>query len=339
MAKKKLAFLLAVTEDYMFAAGNVVLSIKKQMPAFDYDFVIFYDNILPQDRKIFEGVGNCFLRKYEIDESFRKNIINGCPKFNDVNLAKHFSFLKFAKFEMFKLLNDYENVVWLDADIAVQSNISSIVRYGPFGITADESWTVQNNFTASISGYNMSLSGVCSAVILVNEVLPYEKMYKWCYEAAEKYCEYFKNIDQGIFNLLLQEFNISPVLMPLDEWQCIAWKKQAITARIVHFGTKSKVWNNVNICNAFPEWYRVHLEWLALGGSDFDQTKICPRNVLGTLEHFDKLVKEEKQKTVEEDGCVQAYLLDFIPFWKIKKKRRTTKFKLFGFPLLKIKRK
>lgn len=61
---------------------------------------------------------------------------------------------------------------------------------------------------------------------------------------------------------MLQKFSISPVCMELEEWQCIAWKDEAPNARIVHFGTERKVWNDSNTCNAFPEWYRTHLQWL-----------------------------------------------------------------------------
>ena len=80
--------------------------------------------------------------------------------------------------------------------------------------------------------------------------------------------------------------------MPLEDWQCIAWRDQASTAKIVHFGTANKVWNTTNIFNAFPEWYRVHCEWLNLGGSDFDRSKIRVINVLSALNIFDPSGKQ-----------------------------------------------
>ncbi|MDR1943049.1 MAG: glycosyltransferase [Endomicrobium sp.] len=294
--KKKLSYVLAVTKDYMFSAGNVVLSSIKQMPKKNYDFVIFYDEILPNDRKIFEATEICKLVNYKIDENFKKNIIRFCPKFNDLLFSKYFNFIKFAKFEIFKLLDKYENIVWLDSDIAIQSDISTITNFRPFGITADESWTVQNNFTAPIKNYDMNRDGVCSAVILINDMLPYEKMYDFCYKMAVECSPYYKNVDQGIINILLQEFNITPNLMPLKDWQCISWRKEAISAKIVHFGTNKKVWTNTNVCNSFPEWYRIHSYWLSLGGSDFDRSEIEPRNILSLLEHFDALKKQRKYK-------------------------------------------
>ena len=84
--------------------------------------------------------------------------------------------------------------------------------------------------------------------------------------------------------------------------------------------------------NAFPEWYRTHLEWLFLGGSDFDQSKITPRNPLGALDHLDKITTENDKK--------QRYSIYLwgIPLLKIVRKSTKIIVKLFSFiPFLKIK--
>ena len=47
------------------------------------------------------------------------------------------------------------------------------------------------------------------------------------------------------------------------------WKREAFTAAIVHFGTSDKIWKSPELCHKFSEWYRNHLIWLQLGGSDF----------------------------------------------------------------------
>ena len=77
-----------------------------------------------------------------------------------------------------------------------------------------------------------------------------------------------KNIDQVTINLMLQEFGILPSIMPLEKYQCMPWKKASLTAKIVHFGTPNKVWCDPKLCREFSEWYRNHLVWLELGGSD-----------------------------------------------------------------------
>jgi Glycosyl transferase family 8 len=281
MHKKNLAFLLAVTRNMGFAAGNVALSLRKQMPQGGYDIVVYYTDLSPGDLIAFRQIPHCRLVKFEFPASFAGEILSNLhPKSRFRTVSQ---LMAFAHFEAFALLSEYRNVVWIDSDTAIQGSLSEIIRFAPFGITADTPWTVQVNFADPITDYDMNAPGVCTAVMLVNESLPYEAMYKWCYAKAQEYAGNLLNADQGIVNLSLQEFHIAPNLMPLEEWQCISWKPEACVARIVHFGTEKKVWNSAKICTAFPEWYRMHLEWLRLGGADYDRTSTYPRNILSVL--------------------------------------------------------
>ena len=355
MKKKKLTYMLAVTQDYVYAAGNIVLSLIRQRPQKDFDVTIFYDEMLPSDKKIFEETGICNLIEYKVSKDFETTIRTNCPKFNDETFAKHFSFLKFAKFEIFSLLDKYENAVWLDADIAIQDDPYDIINYPPFAITEDRGWTVQNNFLEPISGYDMDKSGVCSAVFLVSDKLAhYQKMRNWCYQKAAEVCPYFKNIDQGIFNLLLQEFKIEYQLLPLDDYQCFTDREEGAYAKIAHFGGKSKVWNNTEIISAFPEWYRVHLRWLRAGGSDFEHdSKFKVVNVYLKLQDRNRKIKNlqdeanslkntvknilEIQKTAEIETGYKIKVLG-ITLLKKKVKRNKIRYYFLGFiPFLTIK--
>ena len=347
--------MLAVTQDYVFAAGNIVLSLIKQRPQKDFNVTIYYDEMLQSDKKIFEETGICNLVQYKCPKEFEDIIRRDCPKFNDEVFAKHFSFLKFAKFEIFSLLDKYENAVWLDADIAVQDDPYDIINYSPFAITEDRSWTVQNNFLEPISGYDMNKSGVCSAVFLVSDKLSYyHEMKSWCYQKAAEVCSYFKNIDQGIFNLLLQEFNIEYQLLPLDDYQCFTDREDGAIAKIVHFGGTSKVWNHSEIISSFPEWYRIHLKWLKLGGSDFEHDeKFKVVNIYLKLQDRNRKIKNQQdeinglrstiknvldiQKNTETEVGFKIKLLG-ISLLKKKVKRHKVKYYFLGFiPFLTIK--
>ena len=273
MKKKKLAYMLAVTQDYVFAAGNIALSLMRHNPKKDFDICIFYDHITEEDRRIFNSFPNCHLYAYNIPVGFEREIRAKCPKFNDEKFAKHFSFLKFAKFEIFDLLDKYHHVIWLDADVTIQADPGDCMKYMPFAITIDKDWTVQNNFTAPIEGYDMTLQGSCSAVFMISDELAnYQAMKAWCYDMAVKVCPYFKNIDQGIINLLLQHFHIPYQWLPLEVYQCMPDYPNATYAKIVHFGPH-KIWKEGLVASAFPEWCRTHADWLKRGGSDYARPK------------------------------------------------------------------
>lgn len=329
--KKNIVYMLSVTQDYIFAAGNIVLSLIKQRPQKDFDVYIYYEEMSDSDKKIFEDTGICTLRQYRCSKEFESIIRRDCPKFNDENFAKHFSFLKFAKFEIFDLLEKYHHAVWLDADISIQGDPSEIINYEPFAITIDQGWTVQENFTQPISGYDMDIQGVCSAVFVISDKMKnWKKMRKWCYDTAAKICPYFKNIDQGIFNLLLQEFKVDFQYLPLEDYQCMPNKTNAHIAKIVHFGPH-KTWTNTMSVSAFPEWYRIHLEWMARGGSDYIRPeKYTVINVYKKLLDRDREIRNTKDYADSLKKTIQV-----LTSMKKEPEQKSYRIKLFGTTIFK----
>lgn len=326
--KKRLAYFLGITENLAFAAGNVAISLNKYVRDADYDIVIYYTHLLEHDIQALKKIPHVQLYPFKFPEEFIKCMLAQLPSRSRFKSSN--ALMCFSHFEVFALLDKYRYVVWLDADTSIQRDISSIVEFAPFGITADYPWKVRDQFTQEIAGYDMNQDGVCTAVMIVGDQLPYKKIYRYLYRKAIQWAKYIINPDQAIMSMMLQDFHIVPKLMNLDEWQCIAWKDEGIIARIVHFGTAQKAWNNTNICNAYPQWYRTHLEWLELGGSDFNQLKITPRSTVGTLNAFD-----EKSRRKE---IFRYYLLGVLPIWKIKMTERKTWHYLFTFlPIIKVK--
>jgi lipopolysaccharide biosynthesis glycosyltransferase len=290
VAKKPLAFVMGISGDLAFAAGNIVLSLDKYMPREVYEIVIYYRDLGENDIAVLMRIPKVRLVEFQFDEKFVKTLLANLPdnsRFRNIN-----QLMTFCHFEVFALLEEYEHAVWLDVDIAVQGNLKEIVQFSPFGITSDAPWTVQVNFIQPIPEYRMDETGYCAAVMIVSDTLPYRDIDAWCYQTTLERAKLIYNGDQGIINLSLQEFGIAPNVMPRSVWQCISWREEAITALIVHFGSDNKIWNTTNICNAFPEWYRTHLQWLGMGGSDFDRTRISPTNALLSLNEADALKDE-----------------------------------------------
>ena len=272
MKKKKMAILVAVTSNIAFAAGNIAIALDKYMHDIDYEIIVYYDELPQSDIDAFNKISKCNLKKFRPDEKLVDYLLeklpSGCP-YKGIN-----KLMLLGHYEIFKLLDDYENAIWLDADILVQGDIYHIIQYGPLGITADTPWKVRNQFmdtTIEMDNYNLDLPAVCTAVIMINDSLPYKEIYNWLIEKTYFHAENMKNIDQVTFNLMLQEFNILPSIMPLEEYQCMPWKENAYKAKIVHFGTAEKVWKSRKLSREFSEWYRNHIRWLELGGSDFDR--------------------------------------------------------------------
>ena len=263
--KKPLCFLVAASNNIAFAAGNIAIALDRYM-SIGYELLIYSGDMNECDRAVCNSIPNTTVVDFHLDKDFVEYMLRELPqncRFRDENRL-----MRFCHYEAFRLLDKYENVVWIDADMSVQGDLSEIIKYVPFGLTADTPWLVKDQFIESISGYDLERRAYCTGIMVLNHTIPYEDIYTWLYDNTKQYAHSMKNGDQAIINLMLQEFDITPVEMPLEEYQCICWKKEAIDAKVVHFGTERKVWNDEIILSCFPEWYRVHRLFLQKGGCD-----------------------------------------------------------------------
>lgn len=285
--KKKLAFLLAATSDLLFAAANVAIGLNKHVSEADFDIMIYANGGEAADLVALRRIDHVTVVDYQLDAAFVATMMAAAQEGSRLAQTPG-HLLTFAHFETFALLETHRQVVWLDVDVLVQGNIDEMLG-SAFAITLDDPWTVGANFLQPIEGYKMDAPGVCAAVIVVNDELPYATMRQWCFDMATNNAGVLKNADQGIFNLALQEFAIKPQLLPLLQWQCMAWRNESSLAKIIHFGGREKVWKEQLVCDAFPEWYNNHLEWLRLGGSPGQVQVSPPVNVLSRLRQLDEI--------------------------------------------------
>jgi lipopolysaccharide biosynthesis glycosyltransferase len=123
--KKNVAIVLGSTKNYFFAIGSLVLNIKKFSPDFADDILIYYDEIADCDRKILVDDLGCTLLPYTCPLGIHQ-VTNSA--------LQRFSLLSFSIYEIFKHLDKYSHVLWLDGDICIQDDISDIIQYGTVGI-------------------------------------------------------------------------------------------------------------------------------------------------------------------------------------------------------------
>lgn len=287
--KKELCFFLGVTSNIAFAAGNVAIGLNKYMSQYVFDIVIYHSGLADNDLNTLLKIPKVVLREFNLPQDFVKYMLTNLPeecRFRDIN-----KLMCYAHLEAFNLLDEYETVVWLDADITIQDNIYEVIQYIPFGVPADlpfdkeQVFNVGDQFTKDIDRYDMKTPAIRVSMMVVNDQLPYREIYNWCYTKSLEYCKYLKNPEQAILNIMLQEFNVTPKLIPL-ELHCDCRRDIAAVTKSVHYGSEQKVWNDINIFNVYPEWYRIHRKWVELGGTDCflnRKNEFCLSNVLMKL--------------------------------------------------------
>ncbi len=171
----------------------------------------------------------------------------------------------FARFEAFSLLQKYQNVICLDSDILVQKELAGVLTevQTSIGLSPDSCPTVGHNFWGDIPGYNLSAPCLNAGFMVLKNPLPAAKIKEWLYQMLAKYADSCYLGDQGLINLLLQEFNLKPtVLAALYNQPASSPTAILKKAYIIHSTGHRKFWYYYY----FDEWYQSYAQWVALSG-------------------------------------------------------------------------
>lgn len=264
--KKNNAVVFGFTNNFTFAVACVMMDIKKFSPGWVDEIVIISDGIKESQKKLLNSILPCRFIDYDFP-------IKGNFKFNK-SILNYFSKLVFSKFECFRLLEDYKNVVWLDYDIVITQDISELTDYCESGIKMMLSeHDVLGQLSSPVKDYNMALSGISSGTFVFQDHLPnYIDKYNFCYNSTQKYAEYLKYPEQAIFDFMIQNFNIDIYkdLLDKDIW-CVHPREldKLKNAKIIHTGGQAKFWNELNN----SQWNENYKNWLKMGGVKYNLNK------------------------------------------------------------------
>ena len=116
--KKNIAITFGITGNYAFALGNVLIGLKKHSPNLNADIIVFEQGVSEKDKILLNSIIPCNFIQYKFpDDIFLTN-----------DTLKRFSELTFSRFECFKLLGQYKNVLWLDVDILIQKDVTELLN-------------------------------------------------------------------------------------------------------------------------------------------------------------------------------------------------------------------
>jgi lipopolysaccharide biosynthesis glycosyltransferase len=271
-AKRPLAILAGVTGDLAFAAGCLLLSLRRHSPALQADIILYTDADLPaKDAQILRGLGAVPTLFSPPEGGLSREAL------------RQFSPLSLARFEGFLLLKRYKAVLWLDVDTAVQDDISGLAAYGPFGLALeDPHFTEAGQTSASginvhtamlpVDGLNPDEPNLNSGVLVLrDELRDPEALYALYRQWFKKYAPALKYPDQAVLNMLAQHLRredpASFALIPHDLYNAHPRNPKAQTAAIVHAFGAYKLWDDGLTSCSFPEWRRDYARWLGLGGT------------------------------------------------------------------------
>lgn len=269
--KKKNAIMIADTRPALI--GNLLVQLNDTNKGLFEEAIIYYDEITENDKKIMQKIMPCRFIKY--NDNFSDSVKN-IPAF------QKFSTLMFSRYYMFDFLNEYETVTWLDTDVLICGKLDPIIKiakkYGMAANFEDEenksylyTDTVKTSFSEPIDNYDMNRYNMSSGLITISDTLKNkELMTKWCFDKTIEYANKLILPDQGILNILIQEFNIEVGSVGENGAYCFypSYKRDEKNAKIIHSWGSRKFWKSWYLYKTYPKWNEYYKKWINLGGSD-----------------------------------------------------------------------
>lgn len=248
------------------AMGVLAINLKEVMPNIADELIIFHDGIKKSDQDIIQGIFPTRFIKFEFPLSFldmRKN-----------DSLRYFSPMVFCKYECFRLLCEYDMVMWTDYDVVFLRDISELWDEEKGLTIVRENSPVKDMFSNKVGGYDLSefdlqKPGYSTPLFVVSRKIGnYQKYYDWCIKATRRYIGCIYLPEQCIISLMIQKFNIPYSTIDTQKYVCSVREEYSDEGvSILHCVGRPKFWEGrENI-----HWQRYYDMWLSMGGSCYRQ--------------------------------------------------------------------
>lgn len=260
--KQTHAIMFMVTEKYLFLLPTLMINLQETNYDLYDSIIIYHDFLTDDDCKLLLSIDKRIIFYRYTEEDFC--IEHGVTLQDD----RKYSHLIYVKYKIFKHLQYFNKVLFLDLDILIRGSLDELFAYQSVALRTrkgnlystlkklDELKSV--DFDERAKQYELINSGM----LLVSDSIDYKK----CYEISKKF----------IFSYL--PFNVSSI----DEYAIIYafyvcgivatktngkfnvvtnfFTKDNITkdAILIHFSLKPKIWYDMDLQIAFPSWRRYY---------------------------------------------------------------------------------
>lgn len=257
MNKLKVAIVIGITNDWIFAAATLLFGLKENILEINPDIIIIQDGLNNAEKDLLNKIIPC--KFIEFDNIVPENIRN--------SRGTH---MKFSRLLCFDLLNEYDKVIWLDTDMLILKPIKRLIQYGNTGLammphrnTLRQIYPKQCEIWESdpeFKKYNFDVFVNNTGLMIFSDSLINPKELKnWCFEKMVSWSQVNTSI-QPITTLMLQEFNLQVEEIP-NMYNC-PLNEESIDTVILHAWGNKKFWND----QMHPIWIHYYLKWLLMGG-------------------------------------------------------------------------
>ena len=211
---KKNAIFFSCNERFIFTLAIALLSLKKHCAELlkTTDVLVYYQGFTEADKTFLNSITPCIFKEYHFAVE---------TDFENINF-KNFTQLTFARYEIFDLLDTYKKVLYIDVDVMIGGDLSYI--FNNFGDktgvamckdTQKGLTLITKNFVHPMPQYDMTVPCYNAGVTLFCDNIPHrQELRMWCYHKTAEWLENLVCPDQGVVNVMFQEFGIQVEVLP-----------------------------------------------------------------------------------------------------------------------------
>lgn len=265
---KKNAIMLADTRTWL--VGHILLQLQQTNADVFDEALIYYNEISQKEKELLSRIMPCRFVCYQSPISEESKQLERFRLFSD---------LMFARYEMFRYLDEFETVTWIDTDVLIQKSLKPILKMArqsgmaanfedPDNCSAQHPDKMYSCFLTLPEGYDCNRYNMSSGLICVSDTLPLRETYtQWLYDATEKYASILSLPDQGVLNMFIQRFCLHPACIGGTYCAYPYYQRDTSNEAVVHAWGGRKFWNNWYVYNQYPIWQTYYDQWIAMGGT------------------------------------------------------------------------
>ncbi|MBO4727722.1 MAG: hypothetical protein J5631_04810 [Spirochaetaceae bacterium] len=265
---KKTAIVTGGTSKQYPAMAVLALNIADKCPDIADELVIFYDDIPLSQQKLINSIFPTRFIKYESPFQHTDN-------FSD-EILHYFSPFVFCKYECFRLLEEYQTVIWSDYDFVITKDISDIRIKNKFdakfisdvmlGAKFNNKMYFEPNCLEDIHSFDLLGPAIsCCFFVLFDTFKNYKEIYEECIKLTERYAPALYLPEEAVISVIFQQKKVQYEKLDYNKYSTLPKdiEKNAGITSIIHAVGQPKFWNGLYN----EQWENYYSEWLKMGGA------------------------------------------------------------------------
>lgn len=257
---KKTCIVTGGTKNHFPAMAVLALNIADICPDIADELIIFHDGIPESEQKKVTSIFPTRFIEY-------KSPFNNCNNFSKT-VSNYFTSFVFCKYECFKLLEEYECVIWTDYDVVILKDISEIKIKNKYYAKFTEGKTLASKFENKLffNHHNelkkipLLEKSISTPLFVLYDTFPnYLKFYDKLIKTTIHFSDSLYLPEEAILSYLFIKNSIKYQKLDFDTYVTIpeTIKQNKKIMKIYHASGQPKFWNGLN----FEKWNEYYNIW------------------------------------------------------------------------------